>query len=176
MDLLVGAFGVRSPIIKKFKEKGYSPPETTRACLAEIDCRGNHIDKFIRNTIYILSLGISGMDYAIMIPKRRFLTLGIIGKIQLQDLRSFLSSPVIAEMLPEKPKICCRCCTQIPVANPKRPFADRVVIIGDAGSRYYKNGLESAFNSAKIAVKVVFENGISKEAFDITILCVGRCS
>jgi len=168
VDLLVGAFGVRSPVIKKFKEIGYQPPETTRACLVEIDCGEQHIERFIKNTIYIYSFGIHGVDYGIMIPKKRLLTIGIVGKnVKPGNLRDFLSSQQVAKMLPEKPKICCQCCTQIPVANPRNPFADRVLMIGDAGySRYYKNGLESAFNSAQIAVKSIFEHGISKEAFE----------
>lgn len=167
VDLLVGAFGVRSPIIKKFKKIGYLPPETTKSCLVEIDCGEQHVDEFIQNTIYIYSFGIRGIDYGIMIPKKRFLTIGIVGKnVKPGNLRDFLSSPLIAKMLPENPKICCQCCTLIPIANPKNPFADRVLIIGDAGySRYYKNGLESAFNSAQVAVKSIFEHGISKEAF-----------
>jgi len=167
VDLLVGAFGVRSPIIKKFKEIGYLPPETTKACLVEIACGEQHVDEFIQNTIYIYSFGIRGIDYGIMIPKKQFLTIGIVGKnVKPKNLRDLLSSPQIARMLPENPKICCQCCTQIPVTNAKNPFADRLLIIGDAGySRYYKNGLESAFNSAQIAVKSIFDYGISKEAF-----------
>ncbi|KCZ73248.1 flavin-dependent dehydrogenase [Candidatus Methanoperedens nitroreducens] len=168
VDLLIGAFGVRSPIIKKFKEIGYQPPETAMACLMEIDCGEKHIEEFIQNTIHIYSFGTPGIDYGIMIPKKRFLTIGIVGKnVKPRNLRDFLSSPLITKILPENPKICCQCCTQIPVTNAKNPFADRLLIIGDAGySRYYKNGLESAFNSVQIAVKAVFESGISKEAFE----------
>ncbi len=167
VDLLVGAFGVRSPLIKKFKGIGYLPPETTKSCLMEIDCGRQHIEEFIQNTIYIYSFGTPGIDYGIIIPKKRFLTIGIVGKdVKPGNLRDFLSSPQIAKMLPENPKICCQCCTRIPVTNAKNPFADRLLIIGDAGySRYYKNGLESAFNSAQIAAKAAFESGISKEAF-----------
>ena len=167
VDLLVGAFGVRNPIMKKFMEVGYLPPETTKACLIEIDCGEQHIEKFIQNTIYIYSFGLPGIDYGIMIPKKRFLTIGMVGKdVKPENLRDFLSGSLIAKMLPENPKICCRCCTQIPVTNAKNPFADRILIIGDAGySRYYKNGLESAFNSVQIAVKSVFDHGISKESF-----------
>ncbi len=168
VDLLVGAFGVRSPLIKKFKEIGYLPPETTKACLVEIECGEKHIEEFIQNTIYIYSFGTPGIDYGIMIPKKQFLTIGMVGKdVKPGNLRDLLSSSEVAKMLPENPKICCQCCTQIPIANPKNPFANRVLIIGDAGySRYYKNGLESAFNSAQIAVKSIFDYGISKEAFN----------
>jgi flavin-dependent dehydrogenase len=168
VDLLVGAFGIRSPIITKFKEVDYLPPETTRACLLEIDSAGQHVNEFIQNTIYIYSFGIHGIDYGIMIPKKRFLTVGIVGKdVRPGNLRDFLSSPLIKKALPENPKICCQCCTHIPVTNAINPFADRLLIIGDAGySRYYKNGLESAFHSAQIAAKSAFDHGISKEAFE----------
>jgi flavin-dependent dehydrogenase len=167
VDLLVGAFGIRSQIMKKFGDTGYSPPEITKACLLEIDCGEKHIEELIENTIHIYSFGTPGIDYGILIPKKRFLTIGMVGKdVKPADLREFLRGPLIAGMLPENPKICCKCCTFMPVTNAKNPFADRMLIIGDAGySRYYKNGLESAFASAEIAVRSVFDHGISKEAF-----------
>jgi len=166
-DLVVGAFGVRSPLIKKFESTGYLPPKTTKACLMELDCGEQHVTEIIQNRIYIYSFGISGIDFGIMIPKKRFLTIGIVGEnVKPGNLHDFLSIPSIAKMLPENPEICCRCCTQIPVTIAKNPFADRMLIIGDAGySRYYKNGLESAFNSAQIAVRSIFDYGISQKAF-----------
>ncbi len=168
VDLLVGAFGIRSPIINKFRETGYIPPETTRSCLIEIDCGEAYIKEFIKNTIHIYSFGIPGIDYGIMIPKKRFLTIGIVGKeAKMNILRNFLSDSLLSSMMPENPKICCQCCTRIPITNAKNPFSDRLLIIGDAGySRYYKNGLESAFSSAQIAARAAFESGISKESFE----------
>lgn len=167
VDLLIGAFGIRSSIIEKFHKTGYIPPETTKSCLVEIDYEKQYIEKLIKNTIYIYSFGMHGIDYGIIIPKKRFLTIGIVGKdANMTKLHNFLSSFLISKMLPDYPKICCQCCTRIPVTNAKNPFSDRLLIIGDAGySRYYKNGLESAFSSAQIAARSVFESGISKEAF-----------
>ena len=41
-----------------------------------------------------------------------------------------------------------------------------MVIIGDAScTRYYKNGIESAFKTAKLAAETAINNGISNTAF-----------
>ena len=48
----------------------------------------------------------------------------------------------------------------------RKPFADRVVIIGDACcSRHYKNGIESAFVTARAAAETAVNRGVSSRAF-----------
>ena len=66
----------------------------------------------------------------------------------------------------EIPKSFCTCISKIPVSYAKHPFADRVVILGDASiSRTYKSGIEAAFNMAKLSAYSAFKNGISERAF-----------
>ncbi len=169
VDLIVGAFGVNSRIIDKFNVSGYRPPRTIRACTIEIPCGQKHIEEKVGNTIYIYTLALPEIEYGIIIPKREFLTVSVIGKnsIKTRNMLEFLKHPSVAKILPDLGnKRYCRCCTNIPSITAKNPFSDRLIIIGDAGySRYYKNGLESAFNSAKIAAKTIFEHGISKQDF-----------
>ncbi len=170
VDLIVGAFGVNSRIIDKFKGTSvYQPPETTRACTIEIPCSHRHMVEKVGNTIYIFTLALPEIEYGIIIPKREFLTVSVIGKKDIKNaqVQEFLKHPSVAAILPDLGNgRYCRCCTSIPTITAKDPFSDRLVIIGDAGySRYYKNGLESAFNSAKVAARTVFEHGVSKEDF-----------
>ncbi|MFQ6041636.1 MAG: hypothetical protein ACE5PV_12325, partial [Candidatus Poribacteria bacterium] len=55
---------------------------------------------------------------------------------------------------------------KIPLTPAKNPFTDRLVIIGDASfSRYFKNGIESAYITAKFAAETAFNSGISESAF-----------
>ena len=52
------------------------------------------------------------------------------------------------------------------VSSAKKPYADRLVIIGDANcSRYYKNGIESAYVTGQVASETAFNVGISETAF-----------
>jgi len=65
--------------------------------------------------------------------------------------------------MPEK---YCSCVPKIATTASRNPFTDRLVIIGDACStRYYKNGIESAFKTAKLAAETSFYRGISRSAF-----------
>ena len=48
----------------------------------------------------------------------------------------------------------------------RKPFSNRLAIVGDAScSRYYKNGIESAFITAQIAAETAFFRGVSESAF-----------
>ena len=81
----------------------------------------------------------------------------------------FLDSPIAHRWLDSNwhiPKQFCQCFPKIAISPSKQPFTNRFVIIGDASfSRYYKNGFESAFTTAKLAAETAFWDGISKSAF-----------
>jgi len=60
----------------------------------------------------------------------------------------------------------CRCRPRIGITPARKPLTDRLVIVGDAScSRYYKNGLESAFVTAQLAAEAAFNSGVSASAF-----------
>jgi hypothetical protein len=47
-----------------------------------------------------------------------------------------------------------------------RPFADRIVMIGDTGTtRLYKDGIGAAYRTAKAAARAAVLHGVSEEAF-----------
>ena len=98
-------------------------------------------------------------------------TVSLIGDRDLtkKDLLDFVNHPVVRSKLPpdwKMPDRFCMCIPKITLTHAKKPFTDRLVIIGDASiSRIYKNGLESAYITSQLAVQTAFEKGISKEDF-----------
>jgi hypothetical protein len=60
----------------------------------------------------------------------------------------------------------CACSPLINMGGMRRPFADRLVLIGDSGvTRLYKDGIGAAFRTAKAAAATAVFQGISAAAF-----------
>ncbi len=82
-------------------------------------------------------------------------------------MHDFLSAPEVARCFPAQATPCvCTCSPLINVGGTRRPFADRLVLIGDCGvTRLYKDGIGAAFRTAKAAAGTAVFEGISAEAF-----------
>lgn len=168
-DLVVGAFGVNTSLMKKMEMVGfgYRPPPTLLTYQAELKMEPEIIQKHSGNTIHVFMLKTRNIRYATIIPKDNFLTVTIIGKKNLtKDIfPEFMGMKAIQEVVPPN-RPSCFCYPRIVVSPSKKPFSDRLVIIGDAGfSRHYKNGLESAFLTAKLASETAFFEGIDANSF-----------
>jgi flavin-dependent dehydrogenase len=60
----------------------------------------------------------------------------------------------------------CQCAPKINVLGVPRPFADRVVFIGDSGAtRLYKDGIGAAYRTAKAAARTAVFHGVSEQDF-----------
>ncbi|MFQ5965385.1 MAG: NAD(P)/FAD-dependent oxidoreductase [Candidatus Scalinduaceae bacterium] len=173
VDLVVGAFGLNSGMMEKIKKLGfdYIPPRTIRVCQAEIYLGKEDVYKYFKNKIHIFSLGIKPIIYATLTPRGDYITATLIGKTDLNKahLLEFLSHPIVRHMFSEgwkMPENYCICFPKINMTQARHPFADRFVVVGSAAlSRYYKNGIESALVTSKIAAESVFELGFSERAF-----------
>ncbi len=170
-DLVVGAFGVNSFLLHKFADwqTGYSPPSTLMTFQAEIKLGQEKVSQNLGNFIHIFTPKNSSIHYASLIPKGDYLSVTLIGKknVQRNIYKEFLNHPEITdEFLPAHIKPYCFCFPRITVSPAKNPFYDRMVIVGDASfSRRYKNGLESAFVTAKLAAETAVFSGISRQDF-----------
>jgi len=168
-DLVVGAFGVNSALLKRLSN--YSPPKVLRTCQAEIYLGQRYIRETIGNNICTFRLGIKGMRFAAFVPKSDYITVTVVceNDASRDDLLRFLGHPEVRGWLPNSfklPEQLCVCFPRIPIKAARNPFDDRFVIIGDASfSRYFKNGIESAYLTAKLAAETAFKLGISKDAF-----------
>jgi flavin-dependent dehydrogenase len=172
-DLVVGAFGVNTGMMEKVGNMGfgYKPPKTVRTCQCEIMLSQEHIEKTFGNNVFVFALGKSELKFASITPKADYVTVNLVGRKDLtrNNLIDFLDHPAIRKLMPEKwriPNNFCMCISKIPVTYAKHPFADRLVVLGDASiSRSYKSGIESAFNMAKMSAYTAFKNGVSAKSF-----------
>ncbi len=172
-DLVVGAFGVNTGMMEKVGNMGfgYKPPKTVRTCQCEIMLSKEYIEKTFGNNVFVFALGKSELKFASITPKADYVTVNLVGRRDLtrNNLIDFLDHPTVRKLMPEKwriPNHFCMCISKIPITYAKHPFADRIVVLGDASiSRSYKSGIESAFNMAKMSARTAFKNGVSAKSF-----------
>lgn len=171
-DLLVGAVGVNSPGLELFQELGfgYQPPQTTKTYISEFHLGQEAVERYIGSSMHVFLLNIPRLEFAALIPKGEYITLCLLGEgIDQPLVQSFLESPEVRKCLPSGPdalKACCHCLPRINVYEAAPLFAGRVVLIGDCGvTRLYKDGIGSAYRTAKAAAVTAIFDGISAEDF-----------
>jgi flavin-dependent dehydrogenase len=170
-DLVVGACGVNSSASKIFEDMGfgYTRPVTTTAAIAELSFNGDIISEHFGNAIHLFLLPVKNIKFGAMIPKGTYVTLCLLGKdLNAGTIQEFLDNPAVKKALPASVpyEISCRCLPKMNIRASKIPYADRVVMCGDAGStRLYKDGLGAAYLMGKAAAKTAVFQGVSKEHF-----------
>jgi len=173
-DLVVGAFGLSTHMMDMMKSLnfGYRPPRMLNAQNIEIGLGRDYIEKHFGNNIFAFNWSTpKGMLVAGIIPKRDYITVNLIGEKDMRknEMLEFLDLFVTHKLLPanwNRNVNMCHCSPRVAVTAAKKPYTDRLVIIGDAScSRYYKNGIESAFATAQIAAETALTMGISESAF-----------
>jgi hypothetical protein len=113
-------------------------------------------------------LTIPRLEFAALIPKGRFVTVVMVGEDLDQELvQAFLEDPVVRACFPTDTTPCvCTCSPLINLGARSRPYADRVVLIGDSGvTRLYKDGIGAALRTGKAAASTAIFHGVSKNDF-----------
>jgi len=179
-DLVVGAFGVNSASAKVFRDSsfGYSPPKTIKTAIAEIEFKRDIIPDHFGSSIHLFLLPDRDIKFAAMIPKQTHLTLCILGKdMSKSRVGDFLSHPVVKGAMPpgEPYDLCCSCFPKMNVGASPRPYNDRIVMCGDAGStRLFKDGIGAAYRTGKAAASTAVFHGVGKKHFANTFHRVHR--
>ena len=172
-DLVVGAFGLNSAMLRKMVDLdfGYKPPRTVRACQTELPLDPSFIQQTLGDEVHTFILGIEGIRFGALTPKGVHVTVTIVGSrdLGLSDLSRFLDHPVVRSVLPpdwQPSGESCYCFPRLSLGAATRPFADRLVIVGDAAfCRFFKNGFESAFLTARLAAESALTRGVSARDF-----------
>jgi flavin-dependent dehydrogenase len=163
-DLVVGAFGVNTHLVREIRKLGlgYVPPKTLTTFQAEVKLGQDEVVRLFGNDIHVFFPPSRSVRYATITPKKNYVTITVIGKKNASPdmVREFFELETIRRLLPPaRPH--CFCFPRIVVSAARRPFGDRLVLIGDAGfCRHYKNGIESAFHTARLAADAAFGRGI----------------
>ncbi len=170
-DLVVGAFGLSSKTAKLFEGAGfgYRRPEMITAAMGEVALEGSVVSECFGNSIHLFLLPTKDIKFGAMIPKDSYVTLCVLGKnVTGKVVDDFMAHPKVRAVLPESIplKLNCRCFPKMNVGAPKKPFSDRVVTCGDAGStRLYKDGIGAAYIMGKAAAQTIVFHGVGSEHF-----------
>jgi flavin-dependent dehydrogenase len=161
-DLIVLATGVnsRSPLDDDF---GYQPPETAVMAQDEFllpdgwpaDQVSAHFDKP------------AGLIFGALIPKGKYLNVSLLGRdLSTDAVSDFVEAHSMSYNLHSISGSLCGCSPRIAVGTSKKYYGRRWVAVGDAAvTRLYKDGIGSAFFSAKRAMDIAMRRGISATAF-----------
>lgn len=180
-DLLIGAVGVNSPTLRLFEELGfaYRMPKVHKSYLAEVKLGAAAIQEHLGNSMHIFLLDIPKLKFAAITPKVEYTTVCLHGELDKETIRAFMESPEVRRCFPpdwqwleETVTDCvhscevCRCMPKLNVGLATNPFGDRVVLVGDAAvSRLYKDGIGSAYITAKAAAVTAVFLGVAAEDF-----------
>ncbi len=102
-------------------------------------------------------------------PRGRLPPLSWSGDDLDQELvHAFLNDPVVRRTFPTNATPCvCSCSPLINLGARKRPYGDRVVMVGDSGiTRLYKDGIGAAFRTGKAAATSAIFHGVSAKDFE----------
>jgi len=170
-DLVAVASGVNSNFLKLLEDlpAGIQPPKTTRTYICEFRSTAEEVLRVLGNSMHVFLLTIPRLEFAAIIPKGEFVTVVMLGdELDQEMVHAFLRDPVVQKCFPTDATPCvCSCSPLINMGARKRPYGDRVVLIGDSGvTRLYKDGIGAAFRTAKAAASTAVIQGVSAEAFE----------
>jgi flavin-dependent dehydrogenase len=169
-DLVTVASGVNSNFIGMLQglPEPLESPKTTRAFVCEFRASEKEISRILGNGVHVFLLTLPRLEFAALIPKGQFVTVVMVGEDLDQELvQAFLEDPVVRACFPTDTTPCvCTCSPLINLGARTRPYADRVVLIGDSGvTRLYKDGIGAALRTGKAAASAAIFHGVSKKAF-----------
>ncbi len=170
-DLVAVATGVNSNFIQLLDDLpgDFEPPKTTRGYICEFHSTEEEILKILGRSVHVFLLDIPRFEFAAIIPKGQFATVVMVGEDLDQELvHTFLNDPVVRRTFPTDTVPCvCSCSPLINLGARKRPYGNRVVMIGDSGvTRLYKDGIGAAFRTGKAAATTAVFHGVAAEDFE----------
>jgi len=170
-DLVAMGAGVNSRIIEMLDDhpEGFEPPKTTRAYICEFRSSEAEMLRMLGTAVHVFLLDIPRFEFAAIIPKGPFATVVMVGdELDEELVHRFLSDPVVRRTLPTDVVPCvCTCRPLINLGARRRPYGDRIVLIGDSGvTRLYKDGIGAAFRTGKAAATTAVFNGVSEKDFE----------
>ena len=169
-DLVAVSAGVNSNFLKLLDDYpgDFAPPKTTRGYICEFRSSKEEILRVLGRSVHVFLLSIPRFEFAAIIPKGQFATVVMVGEDLDQELvHTFLNDPVVRKTFPTASTPCvCSCSPLINLGARKRPYGDRIVLVGDSGvTRLYKDGIGAAFRTGKAAATSAIFHGVSSEDF-----------
>jgi flavin-dependent dehydrogenase len=171
-DLLAVATGVNTGTLKIFEALPiqYTAPTTTGTYIREFYLGMEKVEKHFGTSMHVFLLNIPRLEFAALVPKGEYVSLCLLGR-DIDDtlVRAFLDSSEVRSCFSadwQMPQTFCHCSPRICLSASPKPYADRIVFIGDCGAtRLYKDGIGAAYKTAKSAATTAVLEGVSEECF-----------
>ncbi len=168
-DLAVIATGKRTQALKMLNglDIGFKPPVMAKAYISEIHMGHEEITRQLGNSMHLFLPDIPHVKFGALIPKGDYVTFCMLGdKITNDAVKAFTSLPEVTGCMPPEwvmPEKLCHCSPGLNIKGAVKPFADRLLCVGDCSvSRLYKDGIGAAYRAAKAASVAVIHEGISE--------------
>ena len=170
-DLLAVAAGVNSNFVNLLDDlpDQFEPPRTTRGYICEFHLAEEEMLEVLGKSVHVFLLSIPRFEFAAIIPKGEFATVVMVGEdLDQQLVHAFLRDPVVQKCFPTSTAPCvCSCSPLINLGARKRPYGDRIVMVGDSGiTRLYKDGIGASYRTAKAAASTAIFQGVSRASFE----------
>ncbi len=171
-DLLVITADINTNLVNLFEHgpSDYRPPKTAKTAIREYYLGRQIVENCFGDALHVFLLDIPGLDFAMLVPKGDYVSACLLGKdVDERLLETFLTAPEVMHLFPagwrwDQPG--CKCMPRINIRGAKKPYADRLVFIGDSGvSRLYKDGIGAAYRAAKSAAACAVFEGVSAQDF-----------
>ncbi len=169
-----------SPLFSAFKKLNpeFHPPRVRPALIFEMMPGQEYIKKYLDKELYLIVSGSKKLhlEHIAIVPKGEYLSVALMGKSidkavfpnDIQDIiRAFFAlahiKAILPDMTPDTARIACSCTPMMAITPSKSSSIDRISMAGDAlGARLYRDGLYSAFISARIIAKAAVNKGVDK--------------
>jgi len=171
-DLIVGAFGVNSPVGEQFEKLGfgYQRPKARKTYNCELELGADFVGNKLGSAMHAFLLNLPNMDFGALVPKGNYATLCLIGNnIDSKFVNSLKEHQTVKSLITKGDDVTpasCQCSPLASLGEAKQPYGDRFVFIGDCGmSRLNKDGIGSAYRTAKAAAAAAVFSGVSAQDF-----------
>lgn len=171
-DLVAVASGVNSPTLKLLEQLqvGYHRPTLTKTLIREYRLGERVVTDTLGAAMHVFLLNLPRLEFAALIPKGDYVTMCLLGEAIDSDLGdAFAGTAEVRAVMPpgwEASERSCQCLPHINIKGVAKPYADRLLFLGDCGvTRLYKDGIGAAYRTAKAAARAAVFGGISEAAF-----------
>ena len=169
-DLVVGAVGMNIKSQQLFDNiVGAEKPDTLRCYISELHLGAEKVRNLLGGAMHVFIQDIEGVEFSAIVPKKEYATICLLGDIDRDNVMEFLGSDDVQALFASDPDLLAKSCNCLPTINVnglKRPFADRVALIGDCGvTRLFKDGIGAAYRHSKALASTVVFNGVSDGDF-----------
>jgi len=157
---------------------GFEPPAVRKTLIFELQADSASLQA-LKGEVFFIDYGSNELDIEMssLIPKGHYITGVLIGPaidqaepIEHRDIiRTFMELPHIRRLFPRMSLLptVCLCGPNMTIGTARRACGDRVTVIGDlAVSRLYKDGIYSAFLTARALAQAMLYAGVDRASLE----------